>query len=53
MHRTQSEFEDQLIFKVFVFQFVNFYSSIIYIGFFKGKSVTQSDVAVGLQYYYL
>jgi len=53
MHRTQSEFEDQLIFKVFVFQFVNFYSSIIYIGFFKGKSVTQSDVAVGLQYYNL
>ena len=39
MHRTQSEFEDQLIFKVFVFQFVNFYSSIIYIGFFKGKLV--------------
>lgn len=37
MHRTQSEFEDQLIFKVFIFQFVNFYSSIIYIGFFKGK----------------
>ena len=41
MHRTQSEFEDQLIFKVFIFQFVNFYSSIIYIGFFKGKSVSQ------------
>lgn len=37
MHRTQSEFEDQLIFKVFIFQFVNFYSSIIYIGFFKGR----------------
>ena len=39
MHRTQTEFEDQLIFKVFLFQFVNFYSSIIYIGFFKGKWV--------------
>jgi len=39
MHRTQSEFEDQLTFKVFIFQFVNFYSSILYIGFFKGKSV--------------
>ena len=37
MHRTQTEFEDQLIFKVFLFQFVNYYSSIIYIGFFKGK----------------
>ncbi|ELT94351.1 hypothetical protein CAPTEDRAFT_102977, partial [Capitella teleta] len=39
MHRTQTEFEDQLIFKVFIFQFVNFYSSIIYIGFFKGKFI--------------
>ena len=39
MHRTQTEFENQLIFKVFVFQFVNFYSSIIYIGFFKGRYV--------------
>ena len=37
MHRTQTEFENQLIFKVFLFQFVNYYSSIIYIGFFKGK----------------
>lgn len=37
MHRTQTEFEDQLIFKVFIFQFVNFYSSIIYIAFFKGR----------------
>jgi len=48
MHRTQSEFEDQLVFKVFIFQFVNFYSSIIYIGFFKGKSVLS-----GLVYLYL
>lgn len=37
MHRTQTEFEDNLIFKVFIFQFVNFYSSIIYIAFFKGR----------------
>ncbi|XP_060569747.1 anoctamin-7-like [Ruditapes philippinarum] len=37
MHRTQTEFEDQLTFKVFIFQFVNFYSSIIYIAFFKGR----------------
>ena len=44
MHRTQSEFEDQLIFKVFIFQFVNFYSSIIYIGFFKGKLVSVSPL---------
>ncbi|XP_076451373.1 anoctamin-7-like [Babylonia areolata] len=37
MHRTQQEFEDQLTFKVFIFQFINFYSSIIYIAFFKGR----------------
>ncbi|WAR15021.1 ANO7-like protein [Mya arenaria] len=37
MHKTQTEFEDQLTFKVFIFQFVNFYSSIIYIAFFKGS----------------
>ncbi|KAK3592593.1 hypothetical protein CHS0354_001760 [Potamilus streckersoni] len=39
MHRTQTEFEDQLTFKVFLFQFVNFYSSIVYIAFFKGRFV--------------
>uniref|UniRef100_A0A1I8HU45 Anoctamin n=1 Tax=Macrostomum lignano TaxID=282301 RepID=A0A1I8HU45_9PLAT len=37
MHRTQTDFENQLILKVFIFQFVNFYSSILYIAFFKGK----------------
>ena len=37
MHRTQTEYEDNLTFKVFVFQFMNFYSSIFYIAFFKGK----------------
>ena len=37
MHRTQTEFEDNLTFKVFIFQFINFYSSIFYIAFFKGK----------------
>ncbi|XP_068810871.1 anoctamin-7 isoform X9 [Struthio camelus] len=39
MHRTQTKYEDAFIFKVFVFQFVNFYSSPIYIAFFKGKFV--------------
>jgi len=51
MHRTQSEFDDQYTFKVFIFQFVNFYSSIIYIGFFKGKSV--SPLQLSLLYLYL
>ncbi|XP_067897885.1 anoctamin-7-like isoform X2 [Heterodontus francisci] len=39
MHRTQSKYEDAFIFKVFVFQFINFYSSPIYIAFFKGRFV--------------
>ncbi|XP_024086456.1 uncharacterized protein LOC106670115 isoform X2 [Cimex lectularius] len=39
MHRTQTEFDDNLTFKVFLFQFVNFYSSIFYIAFFKGRFV--------------
>ncbi|XP_039345620.1 anoctamin-7 isoform X2 [Mauremys reevesii] len=39
MHRTQTKYEDAFTFKVFVFQFVNFYSSPIYIAFFKGRFV--------------
>ena len=39
MHRTQSEFDDALVVKGFLFQFINFYSSIIYVGFLKGKFV--------------
>ncbi|KAL0972989.1 hypothetical protein UPYG_G00197370 [Umbra pygmaea] len=39
MHRTQTKYEDMFILKVFVFQFVNFYSSPIYISFFKGRFV--------------
>ncbi|MBW03983.1 Anoctamin-7, partial [Eschrichtius robustus] len=35
-HRTQTKFEDAFTLKVFIFQFVNFYSSPIYIAFFKG-----------------
>ncbi|XP_068173169.1 anoctamin-7 isoform X2 [Antennarius striatus] len=37
MHRTQSKYEDMFILKVFIFQFINFYSSPIYIAFFKGR----------------
>ncbi|CAL8363838.1 unnamed protein product [Merluccius merluccius] len=39
MHRTQSKYEDMFILKVFIFQFVNFYSSPVYITFFKGRFV--------------
>ncbi|XP_061192079.1 anoctamin-4-like isoform X3 [Saccostrea echinata] len=38
-HRTLTEWEDAFTFKMFLFQFVNFYSSIFYIAFFKGKFV--------------
>ncbi|PIK58315.1 putative anoctamin-7 isoform X3 [Apostichopus japonicus] len=37
MHRTQTEYEDNLTFKVFIFQFMNFFSSVFYIAFIKGK----------------
>uniref|UniRef100_H2YZL6 Anoctamin n=1 Tax=Ciona savignyi TaxID=51511 RepID=H2YZL6_CIOSA len=33
--RTQTEFEDRFTFKMFCFQFVNFYSYLFYIAFFK------------------
>uniref|UniRef100_A0A3B5AXA3 Anoctamin n=1 Tax=Stegastes partitus TaxID=144197 RepID=A0A3B5AXA3_9TELE len=36
MHRTQTKYEDMFILKVFIFQFVNFYSSPVYVAFFKG-----------------
>ncbi|NXO50169.1 ANO7 protein, partial [Aramus guarauna] len=39
MHRTQTKYEDAFTFKVFVFQFVTFYSSPVYIAFFKGKFI--------------
>nr|CAD7267323.1 unnamed protein product [Timema shepardi] len=37
--RTQTEFEDSLTLKIYLFQFVNFYTSIFYIAFLKGKFV--------------
>jgi len=37
MHRTQTEYDNALTLKVFIFQFVNYYSSIFYVAFFKGK----------------
>ncbi|XP_025271261.1 anoctamin-4 isoform X2 [Camponotus floridanus] len=35
--RTQTEYEASYTFKIFLFEFVNFYSSLIYIAFFKGR----------------
>ena len=37
LHRTPTEYEDSFITKMYLFQFVNFYSSLFYIAFFKGK----------------
>ena len=38
-HRTETEFEDALIIKTFLFQFVNSYVSLYYIAFIKGNDV--------------
>ncbi|CAG0920337.1 unnamed protein product [Notodromas monacha] len=35
--RTQTQFEDSYTMKMFLFQFINYYSSLVYIAFFKGK----------------
>lgn len=37
MWRTQTQFDDSLTLKIYLLQFVNYYSSIFYIAFFKGK----------------
>ncbi|CAH1250457.1 ANO1 [Branchiostoma lanceolatum] len=35
--RTETEYEDKLIFKLFLLKFVNSYASIFYVAFFKGR----------------
>ena len=37
LHRTQTQYDDSFTVKLYIFQFVNYYSSIFYIAFFKGK----------------
>lgn len=37
--RTQTQFDDSLTLKIYLLQFVNYYASIFYIAFFKGKFV--------------
>ncbi|KAJ8980895.1 hypothetical protein NQ317_011195 [Molorchus minor] len=39
LQRTQTEYDDSLALKIYMFQFVNYYSSIFYVAFFKGKFV--------------
>ena len=36
-YRTQTDYDNALTLKIYLFQFVNFYSSIFYIAFFKGN----------------
>lgn len=42
-HRTQTSYDDSLIMKLFAFQFVNNYTSLIYIAFFK-QSVSNNGI---------
>lgn len=37
--KTHLEYENKLTLKMFMFQFVNYYSSCFYVAFFKGKFV--------------
>ncbi|XP_059223418.1 anoctamin-2 isoform X2 [Stomoxys calcitrans] len=37
--RTQTEYDESLTIKIYVFQFVNYYSSLFYVAFLKGKFV--------------
>ena len=39
-HRTQTDYENSYTFKMFLFQFMNYYSSLIYTAFFKGRFYT-------------
>uniref|UniRef100_A0A7N8YJZ7 Anoctamin n=1 Tax=Mastacembelus armatus TaxID=205130 RepID=A0A7N8YJZ7_9TELE len=47
MHRTQTKYEDMFTLKVFIFQFVNFYSSPVYIAFFKGLLGSSAECGAG------
>ena len=39
LHRTQTEVEDSFTFKMYLFQFINYYASLFYIAFFQGRLV--------------
>ncbi|CAF0918307.1 unnamed protein product [Rotaria sordida] len=38
LHKYQSEYEAAFSLKVYIFEFINFYSSLFYVAFFKGRS---------------
>ena len=61
MPRTQTEFDNSLTLKMFVLQFINYYSSLLYIAFFKGRfigtpgefndeSLTQEECGTGMSF---
>merc|ERR1719361_1775542 len=47
--RTFTDYEDSYTFKVFLFQFINYYSSLFYIAFFKGKFYKDPRTNSGFQ----
>ncbi|XP_022098902.1 anoctamin-4-like isoform X2 [Acanthaster planci] len=49
-HRTQSQYDDALIMKLFAFQFVNSYASLFYIAFFRGLTAEDGILYLGKQY---
>lgn len=49
-HRTQTQYDDSLIIKLFAFQFANSYSSLFYIAFFRGRAFQGGIFGLGSQY---
>jgi hypothetical protein len=47
-HRTEGEYQDALITKLFVFQFVNQFSGLFYIAFFRGVEMPRNGNTTGL-----
>ena len=45
--RTQSDFENSYTFKMFLFQFINYYSSLIYTAFFKVFKISFYSLGIG------
>merc|ERR550532_441460 len=43
LHRTQTSYDNSLIVKIYVFQFINYYASIFYIAFVKGQFIGTPD----------
>ena len=44
--RTRTDFEDSYTMKLFCFQFINYYSSLVYIAFFKVRNNTCTKIGL-------